>query len=440
MLKMTFNCRWASRVAVAVALAWASPGRADEPPPSPPSPPSSGPAGGPVITLPPEDPPPPPPPPQYTLNKLLQAAGIPMPGAQSSGVGLGRRLGVGGYGEGHLVWQGGETEANLKRFVLFVGYEFADWIRLYTELEVEDAHEVEMEQAYVELSPWRFLGFRAGLMLLPLGLINLYHEPATFNGVDRPMVDQVIIPSTWRELGAGVYGQIVEGLHYQLYAVNGLDATKFRADTGISGGRGGGEEAQADDFAVTGRLNWNRVLGLDVGVGFYVGGAGQKTKALGGTRVALVEADARFERFGWKLRAEYAHVFVTGADRIANYLRDEEPTLEVIGSSMYGYYAEVGYNVLYRLKRTTHELIPFARWEELNTRATVPDVVGATAGDPYRWLTVGLTYKPHPQLALKVDYRREIQAPHGTPGHSHDEAVVEANTADRVSVGLGFMF
>jgi hypothetical protein len=347
-------------------------------------------------------------------------------------LGLGRRIPIGAYGEVHLVHQGDATEANLRRFVVFLGHDFTGWARLYSEIEIEDGHEIEMEQAYLELSPYPFLGVRAGLVLIPLGITNLFHEPPTFNGVDRPAVDQIILPSTWRELGAGVFGELAEGLHYQLYLVNGLNAAKFSADRGIGPGRGQGVEAHSEDAAGTGRINFDRVLGLDIGAGFYFGGAGQDTDALGGVKVGIVEADARFSRSGLLLRAEYARVFIDGADRITDFLRETDPTAPAIGSAEQGFYAEAGYDVLRLLRGTEQEIVPFVRYENLNPRASLPAVLAPGPSEAQQFVTAGLTYRPHPQIVFKFDYRRSIES---------DEEGDEGETgANRYSLGAGFMF
>ena len=41
-----------------------------------------------------------------------------------------------------------------------------------------------------------------------MGIQNLYHEPPTFNGVERTNVDKYIVPTTWREMGTGVTGSL----------------------------------------------------------------------------------------------------------------------------------------------------------------------------------------------------------------------------------------
>ncbi len=225
--------------------------------------------------------------------------------AFSTDLGSGRRIPIGAYGETHLVFQKNQTQLTLRRIVLFFGHHFTDWASIYSELEVENVSRFEIEQSYLELQPFKKLqmGFRLGLLLLPLGIVNLYHEPPVFNGVDRSLVDQLIIPTTWREFGAGVFGSIVPGLRYQIYAVAGADGSKFSADGGIGPGLSRGFTINTQNVAVTGRVNFNRILGMDIAAGFYYGSANQKEQNLDGVRVGIIEADARFQRYGMLLRA-----------------------------------------------------------------------------------------------------------------------------------------
>jgi hypothetical protein len=364
----------------------------------------------------------------YTLNDL---------------VGGGRRLGIGGYGEAEAILDGDDKQVKLRRFVLFAGYRFTDWARLYSELEVENGNVIELEQAYLELEPRRWLGFRAGLLIVPVGLHNLYHEPPTFNPVERPLTDQLVIPSTWRELGVGIYGSPVEGLHYQLYAMSGLDADKFQDGAPLVGGRGNGQAAHLNDAAISGRLNYNRVLGLDVGAGFYYGGAGQDVKELGGVRVGIIEVDARFRRWGWNARAEYTRVFITGAARLTNYQRETNPTFAAIPKAAEGFYAEVGYNLLRRVRRAgEHELEPFIGYEYVDTHAqSSTGILAPGASTAKHYLDVGIAYHPHPQIVLKFDYRRRLADATPTPSEipSSDPAPAPKGQ-DVVAFGIGFMF
>jgi hypothetical protein len=315
--------------------------------------------------------------------------------------------------------------------VLFFGYKFTDWVSVYSELEVEDVKEAEIEQTYLEFTPFKkpWLGFRVGLVLIPLGIVNLYHEPPTFNGVDRPAVDQLIIPTTWRELGVGAFGTITPGLHWQVYGVAGSDGSKFTPDGGIGPGLSRGFDINTQNWALTGRLNYNRILGLDLGLGFYYGTANQKDVMLQGIQVGLIEADARFTRWGLSLRAEYARVFVDGADKITEVRRLSAPTAAAVGSAEQGAYLEAGYNVLYPVKRTEQQLVFFGRYESVDTRADLPsNVTNPGPADAIQYFTAGVTYRPLLQLAIKFDYRRELAGDDGNGG------------AYRYSLGVGFMY
>lgn len=126
---------------------------------------------------------------------------------------------IGGYGEAvYNNYRDGSVkdQADLRRFVLFFGHRFNDKLRLYSELEVEHAlvesgqGELAMEQAYLEYGLTPSVNLRAGLMLMPLGFLNETHEPPTFYGAERNEVESRIIPSTWRELGFGVQGRVLD--------------------------------------------------------------------------------------------------------------------------------------------------------------------------------------------------------------------------------------
>jgi hypothetical protein len=402
--------------------------------PAPTAQPQPAPSTGPTIVMPPPEPPAAPAPGADAPQPVSLERGVDPSVANNQSyatdLGAGRRIPIGAYGEAHLVLSHDNTQLRLRRVVLFFGYRFADWVSVYSELEVEDVKDVEIEQSYLELTPFRkrWLGFRVGLVLIPLGIINQNHEPPTFNGVDRPLVDQLIIPSTWREIGGGVFGDIVQGLHYQAYVVAGSDGGKFTADGGFGPGLSRGFQINTENWAVTGRVNWNRVLGLDVGFGFYYGTANNKDLTLSGISVGLVEADARYTRWGLQLRAEYARYFVGGADQLTRNLRLTAPTAAAIGSAGQGFYAEAGYNVLHLLHRTEQQVVPFARYELVDTRAALPDVADPLPTAAQQFVTLGVTYRPLLQLALKFDYRRTVAGNDGSGGQ------------DRFSFGIGFMY
>ena len=133
-------------------------------------------------------------------------------------------LTIGGYGEiTYNQPEGGNGELDIQRLVLMFGYKFNDRTQFITEIEFEHVKEVYVEQAFLQYSLNDNVNLRGGLMLVPMGIVNEYHEPTTFNGVERPSVDGSIIPSTWREVGIGVSGRSNEiSLKYQAYLFNGF--------------------------------------------------------------------------------------------------------------------------------------------------------------------------------------------------------------------------
>ncbi len=327
-------------------------------------------------------------------------------------------LSIGGYGEGfytdYTANKGDlKNTVDLTRLVLYVGYKFNDWIVLNNEFEWEHASsgvgdevkgEISAEFSTLDFFLHKKANIRAGLMLMPMGFINEIHEPVTFHGNHRPDVERIIIPSTWAELGAGLFGEIVPGLQYRMYAVNGLNAKGF-SSAGIAEGKQEGSLAHAEDYAFVGRLDYQPKFapGVKLGASSYVGDAGQGQFYLGrkvNVLTQLYEIHAQWHWRGLEMRALGAMGFIGNADVVS------AANGETVGSQNYGWYTEAAYDVMpYLWKDSTHYLAPFFRYERYNTQASVPQ--GFAADKTWdRWIyQAGLTYKPIPNIALKADYR-----------------------------------
>jgi hypothetical protein len=348
----------------------------------------------------------------------------------------GRGVSIGGYGE--VVYldpssraddgtPSGETAtADLQRAVLYFGYKFDDRWLFNSEIEFEHAvagdgekGEVEVEFAYVDYHKTQKLGARGGLLLVPMGFLNELHEPPIFFGVERPEVEQVIIPTTWRELGGGVYGQ-AGPVTWKAYLVNSLNAAGFSADQGIREGRQEGSEAAASDLALTGRADWVPVQGLLLGAGLFAGDTAQDSTGVPGARLVAWEAHAEYRWRGLKARALLAQNRLDNAEEVSTL------TGQVIGSRQAGYYAEAGYNVFDGRRSTAQELSPFVRYEALDTQAAVASGLIADPANDRRILTVGLHYRPIPNIALKIDWQDQ--------GNSAGTGV------DQWNLGLGWLF
>jgi len=166
------------------------------------------------------------------------------------------------------------------RNVLYIGFRFSEWIVFNSEVEFEHGStgkggEVSVEFGYIDLMLSRQFNLRVGMVLPPVGIINEKHEPSTFFGTLRPQVERFIIPSTWRANGAGAYGELIPSLHYRAYLVEGLNAARFSDSEGIRGGRQNGANAIAEDFGLTGKLEYTGFTGSTIGASFYAGNSGQ---------------------------------------------------------------------------------------------------------------------------------------------------------------------
>ena len=323
---------------------------------------------------------------------------------------------VGGYGEVHYTNATGPNTpgiVNVRRFVLYLAHTFSEKLAFRSELELEDAKieggeaggEVAMEQLYLDYLISPAFTMRAGLVLPPVGIVNEIHEPPTFNGVDRPAFDQVVIPTTWREIGVGAVGAIPgsSGLSYRVYLMNGLKAAGFTAASGIRGGRQEGKEASFANPSVTGRLEWARP-GLRLGGSFWYGGSANQDSLLGtgafDNAVALVSADARYDVGPFMFRGVVAHISVADADAIDAVYATQ------VGSRIAGGYIEAAYNVLSALApASAQRLNAFLRYENFDTQAGVPAGVVKDETLARRITTFGLSYKPIYNVVLKGDYQ-----------------------------------
>ncbi|HEX9186697.1 MAG TPA: hypothetical protein VGB87_06490 [Vicinamibacteria bacterium] len=331
-----------------------------------------------------------------------------------------RGVSIGGYGEALYSSYEAEREdgapsgvvdqVDFVRQVVYVGYKFTDSILVNSEIEFEHGStgrggEVSVEFAYLELQKRKELGLRAGMVLVPMGFLNELHEPPIYRGTRRPEVETAIIPSTWRENGVGLFGE-VGPLQWRTYVVASLSSAGFTS-AGLRGGRQSGARSRAEDVAFTGRLDFTGVPGLLVGGSFFSGETGQGAEVGGqdvAARVSLFDMHAQYEFRGMQLRALWARSTLADADLV-----DQQNKLtgaQSVGTAQEGWYAEASFDVMTLVPRGRWAVLPFVRYESLDTQAGVPD---GYAEDPARertLLTAGIELKPIPQVVFKADYQR----------------------------------
>lgn len=374
--------------------------------------------------------------------------------AASKVYGVHRGVSIGGYGE--MLYEnfdserqdgtpsGAEDRLDYLRAVFYFGYKFDDRILFNSELEVEHATtgeggeergEVALEFAYLDFLVKPAFNVRAGMMLIPVGFINELHEPPVYLGSRRPEVERRLIPSTWRENGAGFFGD-AGPVTYRAYVVTGLasvagsssDAEGF-GPGGIRDGRSSGFKASTRDLALTGRVDVRPVGGLTLGTGFHIGETGQGVRApstgevIGG-RTILMEGHVEYRWRGLWLRGLYVRTTVDDVEAIndAQGLTGDDS----VGSRQVGWYAEAGYDVLHGVGSGRQSLIPFLRYERLDTQHRVPDGFSSNPANAGSIGTLGLVWKPIPQIAVKADWNRVRND--ATSG------------IDQINASLGFLF
>ena len=362
------------------------------------------------------------------------------------------KLTIGGYGEVHYhqpfnkdTRQNGELDVH--RMVMLFGYQFSDRTQFITEIEFEHVSEVYVEQAFLQHRISKAINFRAGLLLIPMGIVNEYHEPTTFNGVDRPLIDNKISPTTWREVGFGLSGTIQPAsLKYQAYVVNGFNgydtSAKFNGKNGLRSGRQKGASSYISSPNFTAKVEYYGIRGLNVGVSGYYGDT--QSKLYNGIakddQVALAKADssvvgismlgldARYSIKGLQLRGQLYRVGLSNTDQYNRFTRTTTTgKLNDLGSVMTGYYVEAGYNVFRPFESLKTELVPFVRLEAFDTHAEVADNIARVNSYKSSVITTGLTLKLAQGAVLKADL--QFVKPEGASSYSKV-----------FSAGLGVMF
>lgn len=343
---------------------------------------------------------------------------------------------IGAYGE--MLYnqpEGGNGELDVQRLVLLLGYRFNDKTQFVTEIEFEHVEEVFVEQAFVNYNVANNVNLRGGLMLVPMGIINEFHEPTTFNGSERPAMDNAIVPTTWRELGVGVNGRFNDiSLGYQAYVFNGFKSTEADGDGGVSGflqgsnglrgGRQKGIKSTIDSPTFSTKFDYYGIRGLRLGLAGYFGKtqAEDDVKEIDGANigVSMIGFDARYAYQRFTARGQFVHASLSDTEEY-NALTGQD-----LGSALQGWYIEGAYNLLPSNKK--QKLFAFARYEVYDTHASTAGTL--TKNDAYDRtdFTTGLTYHLAPGVVLKGDYQ------------FRSNALEDGDVKDRLNFGIGVWF
>ncbi len=319
---------------------------------------------------------------------------------------------LGGYGEMayHHYDNGDVPRLDIARFVLYFDHTFNNRWMFKSETEIEHVKiaggaggEIGLEQAYLDYHASDAINWRGGLIVLPIGIMNQLHEPVSYYSVERPLFDREVVPSTWREIGTGIYGNLSKGLTYQLYLTEGLNTSGITLD-GMDGAKQEGSAGEitsdvvagsdASHPAISAKLNGTPATGLQIGISTYIQ-RGHTQDLL--SSLAVADVDVEYASGPFRARAETALVS-TG---------DAADT--TVPTRIHGGYAEISYNIMPLLSSAKSELIPFVRVEGIVFTARGYSATGANFFGPstfgHNVFTAGLSFKPLDELILKADYR-----------------------------------
>lgn len=271
-----------------------------------------------------------------------------------------------------------------------------------------------------------------------MGIINEYHEPPTFNGVERPSLDSKVVPTTWREIGFGLTGRSNElSLKYQLYVLNGFNGYDGDANfsaSGLRGGRQKGAKSFMSSPNLAARVDYYGINGLKVGLSGYFGQS-QSTLFNGLDEsdndlvlqaessvvgISMLGADLRFNKKGFQARAQYNYIAISNSEQYNEFTNSN------LASAISGYYVETGYNVFQTLKTET-ELIPFVRYENFNTQLEVENPLVADNSFHKEEITFGLGWKMAKGAVLKADYQ-------------YVKSKADTDWSNQFNLGIGVMF
>lgn len=369
--------------------------------------------------------------------------------AASKVYGVAQGISIGGYGEFYFAAPIEETDetgalrtADYYRFITYFGYKFNDRIVMNTELEYEHGStgsvngrrgSVSVEFAYLDFLLSDAFNVRAGTLLIPMGYVNVTHEPPFYRGNFRPEIERRIIPSTWRELGVGAHGSLNENVDYTAYIVNGLQGAEF-GSSGVRGGRQKGNRALWEDIGLVGQVRYDKDGEFGVAASGYYGGADQSasfedpndaTQTIDAEITHwIAEANAYFRKGGFDARAMFAMSGIDGAeDAMALSGASVVPERQV------GWYVDVAYDVTDAIlgQGATTRIAPWVRFSDLDLQSEVPEGLDPDPTRAEQLLTLGVDVKPHPNVVLKGEY-------------VHKSWDADAPRSDEVRVGAGFIF
>ncbi|MFO8000759.1 MAG: hypothetical protein R6U46_05910 [Marinilabilia sp.] len=329
-----------------------------------------------------------------------------------------QNLVIGGYGQidynqplNSGLRQNGKLDVH--RLVMLFGYSFSPKTSMVTEIEYEHVTEVYIEQAFIEHRLVPGLNLVGGLVLVPMGIINEFHEPTTFNGVERPTIDSKVVPTTWREIGAGLTGTLTgASINYQAYIMNGFNSYDGEGVLGGGSGIRSGRQKGASSFISTpnlsARVNYFGIPGLQLGLSTYLGQTqstlfdnldtsdeyAQDQADSSRVNINMIGVDYRLSKGNFRSRGQLIY------NKIGNTGAYNAFTGSDLGKGTLGWYLESAYNI--NINNSGQKITPFLRYEKYDLHHKTS---GIEKNDDYNVseFFAGIGYTLAPGVVWKAD-------------------------------------
>jgi hypothetical protein len=329
---------------------------------------------------------------------------------------------MGGYVEAHYQYLGenGIAEGHsfsIPRMTLFVASSIHRKIRFLSELELEEGgKEISLEFAAVDFNLHPMINLRGGVIMNPIGAFNQNHDGPKWEFIDRPVAMTQMLPATWSNVGAGMYGrQYIRqwAFGYEVYLTNGfndaivsntLNKTFLPA---AKENRERFEESSNGKLLLTAKTAVRYARVGEIGLS-YMGGVYNKFQDDGLTLDAQRRVDVWAIDFNTTLPVlktyivgEFAFVKVDVGSQYGQQFGDRQTggfvdiVQPVVRGDMFGYQQAV-INLAVRLESVDWNRGKFA---ETNTNI----------GDDFRAIVPGVSFRPTQQTVIRVNYRYEKQ-------------------------------
>ncbi|HSJ68241.1 MAG TPA: hypothetical protein VK921_11220 [Anditalea sp.] len=371
---------------------------------------------------------------------------------------------ISGYGESNFInylgpknTQSGDLElymTNMQRFVAYAAYRPQKWLVLYAEIFAEYMNDGQNERMF-EFMPEVFADFlinphfnlRLGTHQASIGYLNNSDEPVMFYTVNRPEVERIIIPSTWIDLGIMTYGSINQDLNWSASLYQGLDPTNLIGATWIRRGRAEALRFNFDGFTFNPNLKYTGIKDTEIAVNAIL--ASMSHDGIH-SNTHILSSYLRHNYRNWSFMALGA---IGGTDNTEGLYKltqaySHENIGQVIGKNVFGYYAEVGYDILplfglnnnksqsknsFLFKRNELKLPLFVRYERLDTHSQIDPILAEKPifQSDLTAITIGANFNPRRNVVFKANYQFR----------NNRQALSDGATeGDRFEFGLGFIF